>query len=157
MANLDEPLAKHIADIFRRLGSDFEGERNNAATAMWRCLNTNGISFNDLAILIESHRGEIEELKYSDADAAAFYQKGIEKGQAQARESGSSDFWNGGEPQWAKIAMWCQERSARLNSKEQDFIDSVTARTQFREPSDKQKPWLLSIFFRLGGKREAAI
>jgi hypothetical protein len=157
MASLDETLAKQIADRFRRLGSDFEGERNNAATALWRLLNANRISFNDLAVLIENHTGEIEELKYSDADAAVFFQKGVEKGQAEARESGAGGFWNGSEPQWAKITQWCQARSLRLRPKEQEFIDDMAGRTQFREPTPKQAQWLISIFLRLGGRREASI
>jgi hypothetical protein len=157
MISLDETLAKQIADRFRRLGSDFEGERASAANALWKLCKANGISFNDLAILIENHTGEIEELKYSDADVAVFFQKGVEKGQAEVRESGAGGLWNGGTPQWDKIALWCQERSARLRPNEQQFVDDMAGRVLFREPTPKQAQWLLSIFFKLGGKREVAI
>jgi hypothetical protein len=157
MPSIDQPIAKRIAALFRMLGSDYEGERANAIIAMRKLLATEGIGFNDLAVLIENHTGEIEELKYSDADVATIYQKGVEKGQAQAHESGNGVFGADGSPQWDKIALWCQERSARLRPNEQQFIDDMAGRTQFREPTEKQAKWLISIFLKLGGKREATI
>jgi len=157
MTAINEDLASKIASLFRMLGSNFEGERTNAVSRLHNLLCKNNISFNDLAILIENHRGEIEELKYSDADAAVIYQKGVEKGRAQARESGDGAFGVGGAPQWVKMALWCQERSTRLRPSEQQFIDDMAGRTQFREPTPKQAQWLISIFLKLGGKREASI
>jgi hypothetical protein len=159
MSSLNEPLAKKIARLLRLFGSDFEGEAVNALMAMKRLITNEGLSFNDIATLIENHQGEIEEKKYSDADATVIYAKGVEQGRAEAASRGTilpEDFYHeDGSPRWLEIAVWCQERSTRLRPKEQEFIDDMAGRLQWagRKPTEKQGQWLLSIFFQLGGRR----
>ncbi len=79
-ALISEPVAKKIARLFRLLGSPFEGEAHNALRAMQHLLETEGLTFNDVAMLIENASGEIRELKYGDADAHVIYERGKEKG-----------------------------------------------------------------------------
>lgn len=72
MTTLNEPMAKRIATLFRMLGSNFQGEVLGAVAAMKRLFSAEGLSFHDIATVIESCNGEIEERKYSDADAEVF-------------------------------------------------------------------------------------
>jgi hypothetical protein len=131
-----------------------EGDGTNAARMLQLFIPGTGLTFNDIATMVENCNGEIEQYKYSDNDAKGFFDLGVQKGQERAHESGT-DFWPGGVPQWGKIALWCQERSARLRPNEQQFIDDMAGQTQFRGPTPKQAQWLISIFLKLGGKREA--
>src|SRR5262245_48879795 len=73
MAALTEPLAKRIAKFFRMLASDYQGEIMNAVTMMKHTLKSEGLSINDIAIVIENCEGQIEERKYSDTDAEIIY------------------------------------------------------------------------------------
>jgi hypothetical protein len=80
MSTLNEPIAKRIAKLLRLLASPHDGERDNAVRMMQRTLEAERLTFNDIAIVIENHQGEIEERKYSDADAEIIFAKGVEKG-----------------------------------------------------------------------------
>jgi hypothetical protein len=73
MSALNEPVAKRIAILFRLLSSEHDGEVLNAARAMKRLLAAERLSFHDIATVIESCNGEIEERKYSDADAEIIF------------------------------------------------------------------------------------
>ena len=55
--------AKRIAKLFRSLSSDFDGEILTAVAAMKRLFAAEGLSFHDIATVIESCNGEIEERK----------------------------------------------------------------------------------------------
>jgi hypothetical protein len=88
MTLINEPVARRIAKLFRMLGSDFDGEVLNAARRMKQQLTGEGLSFNDIAVVIESANGEIEERKYSDTDAEIIFARGVEKGRMEeARRS----------------------------------------------------------------------
>ena len=50
---------------------------------------------------------------------------------------------------WHGIACECQERGGRLNQREQNFVADMVAWTAFREPTQKQQAWLLSIHGRI--------
>ena len=63
MSTLNEPIAKRIAKLFRLLASDFDAEALNAARRMKQLLAVGGLSFNDIATVIENANGEIEEKK----------------------------------------------------------------------------------------------
>jgi hypothetical protein len=63
VSSLNGPVAKRIAALFRMLSSDFQGEVLNAAAAMKRLFAAEGLAFNDIATVIESCNGEIEERK----------------------------------------------------------------------------------------------
>jgi hypothetical protein len=66
---------ERTADLFRLLDSPFDGEVLGAVGAMKRLFQSEGLSFADVATVITNHQGEIEEKKYSDADAAIIFKK----------------------------------------------------------------------------------
>jgi len=158
MASLNEPVAKRIGRLFRMLGSTFEGERRNSVAAMKKLLTDEGLSFNDIATVIESCNGQIDERKYSDADAEIIFARGVEKGRIEeARKKEQivpSDYYDDdGHPRWDAIAMFCLRNNLRLRPNEQKFVDEMAANTVWREPTERQAKWLLSIFIKLGGRR----
>jgi hypothetical protein len=156
MSALNEPVAKRIAKLFRLLASDFDGEVLNAARRMKQQLATEGLSFNDIATVIENANGEIEEKKYSDTDAEFIFTKGVEKGRAEeAREQEAPpEFYDAdGHPRWSEIALFCQKNTARLRGEwERTFVADMAGRTLWCEPTEKQAKHLLAIFVKLGGK-----
>jgi hypothetical protein len=159
MSTLNEPIAKRIAKLFRLLASDFDGEVLSALRRMKQQLANEGLSFNDIAIVIENANGAIEERKYSDADAKIIFERGKQKGREEEARSRPQDqppdFYDGdGQPRWNAIATFCQKHHPRLRPNEQEFIDDMAGKTMWREPTEKQGKWLLSIFIRLGGRRQ---
>src|SRR6516162_9527138 len=103
MSSLNEPIAKRVAKLFRLLASDFDGEVLNAARRMREQLTAEGLSFNDLATVIENHNGEIEEKKYSDNDAEIIFAKGVEKGrkeEAHKKDLPPAFYDADGNPRW---------------------------------------------------------
>lgn len=83
MSTLSKPGAKRIAKRIRMLSSPFEGEAHNALTMLTRVLAAEGLTFNDIAMVIENTSDEIEEHKYSDADAEIIFARGVEKGRIE--------------------------------------------------------------------------
>jgi hypothetical protein len=159
MSALNESIAKRVADLVRRLASDFEGEQLNTVAALKRTLKREGLSLSDIAIVIESCNGAIEERKYSDSDAEIIYARGVQKGREEEARNRPADhppeFYDiDGHPRWNAIALFCQKNSQRLRPAEQGFIDDMAGNTMWREPTEKQAKWLLSIFIRLGGRRQ---
>jgi hypothetical protein len=132
-----------------------KGEVDNALTMMKHTLQTEGLSFNDIATVIESCNGEIEEKKYSDADAEAIFAKGMEKGrkeEASKRDLPPAFYDADGSPRWNEIALFCQKHEKRLRDEwERTFINDMAGKTLLREPTEKQAKHLLAIFIRLGG------
>jgi len=156
MSALNEPIAKRIAKLFRMLSSDYDGEVLAAARRMKQQLVGEGLSFNDIATVIENCNGEIEERKYSDSDAELIFAKGVEKGrkeEANRKDLPPAFYDADGQPRWSAVALFCQQHHRRLRPKEQEFIDDMAGKTMWREPTEKQGKWLLSIFIRLGGRR----
>jgi hypothetical protein len=155
MSSLNEPVAKRIATLFRMLSSPYDGEVLNAVTAMKRLFAIEGLAFNDIATVIESCNGEIEERKYSDRDAEIIFAHGVKKGRAESRgRSLSANYFDDdGEPRWAEIAKFCHEHPALrgLKPNEQEFIDGLQAKLRWRSPSRAMGGFALSIFWKLGG------
>ena len=148
-------LAKRIGKLIRLMGSSFEGEAIGAVTGLRRLMQTEGIAFNDLALLVENCDGRIEEKRYSDADAEVIFARGVGQGridearyrpQAEPTEYYDAD----GEPQWHAIALYCQRHYESLEQKHREFIDDMTGNTLWRAPTEKQGKYLLSLFYRLG-------
>jgi hypothetical protein len=125
---------------------------------MKRLVANEGLTFHDIATVIENHQGEIEERKYSDSDVAIIFSRGVEKGrEEEARRKEQivpTDCYDAdGQPRWHAMALSCQKHHDRLRPNEQQFIDDMVARTMWREPTEKQGRWLLTLFLRLGGRR----
>lgn len=159
MSTLNEPVAKRIARLFRMLGSNFDGEVHNAVAAMKRLLAAEGLTFNDIATVIEGHNGEIEQKKYSDADAEIIFNKGVEKGRVEEarKQAAPPEFYDSdGQPRWNEIAVFCQKQKDQLRSDwEREFVTDMAGKTLYREPSEKQAKHLMGIFVKLGGYYDA--
>jgi hypothetical protein len=155
MSALNEPVAKRIADLIRMLGSTHDGEILAAVAAIKRLFKAERLDFHDIATVIESCNGAIEERKYSDADAEIIFTRGVEKGRAeqQQQEMSPPEFYDAdGHPRWNEIALFCQRNNARLRSDwEKSFVDDMAGNTVWRQPTEKQAKHLLAIFVKLGG------
>jgi hypothetical protein len=162
MSAIDETIAKKIGRLFRMFGSPFEGEAHNALTMMKRLLETEGLTFSDVAILIENASGEIRQLKCNDDDALDIFTRGVEKGLTEAarKEELPPEFYNiDGEPRWYDIATFCQKNSRQqkngaplLSDWEQEFVSDMPSKMiKYGRPTPKQIPYLLAIFVALGG------
>jgi hypothetical protein len=158
MSTLNEPVAKRIATFFRQLSSEYEGHVLAAVKAMKQLFAAEGLSFHDIATVIENHNGEIEERKYSDSDAEAIFTRGVEKGRAEEaqRRDLPPEFYDAdGQPRWNEIALFCRKNVAQLRSEwEREFITDMAGKTLYRQPTEKQAKHLLAIFIRLGGVYE---
>ena len=53
-------------------------------------------------------------------------------------------------PNWRKWPRFCQANGERLGKRA--FVDNMTTRTVWREPTERQAKCLKSIFLKLGGK-----
>jgi hypothetical protein len=157
MSTLNEPIAKRVGKLVRMFGSPFENERHVALTKLRALLEEDGLTFNDIATVIENANGEIEQLKYSDTDAEIIYARGVEKGRAeQARKPAlAEDFYDENKhPRWNAMAMFCLERRERMRPQELSFVEDMAGRTLSYSLSEKQGKWLLALFIRLGGMRQ---
>ena len=160
MSTLNESIAKRVAKLFRLLASDFDGEVLNAARRMKQQLGAEGLSFNDIATVIENHQGEIEEKKYSDGDLKEVWDLGVEKGRAEEarKHDAPPEFYDAdGSPRWYEIATFCQSNVAQLHSEwERNFVNDMPSRIiKFGKPTERMIPHLLAIFVKLGGYYDA--
>jgi hypothetical protein len=133
------------------LVSDRDGEVIAAVEALKRTLHSQSKDIHALADQIEKPNGG----GLTNAEMKRIYDAGFSAGvrETENRQYGSGDFHNvDGTPEWHEIARFCQQHNDRLKPSERDFIDNVTARTAYREPTEKQEKWLRSIFYSLGGR-----
>ena len=156
MSALNEPIAKRIAKLFRMLSSDYDNEVLAAVSRMKTLFKAEGLSFSDIATVIENANGEIEEKNYSDTDAEIIFTKGVEKGRAEEarkREAPPEFYDTDGQPRWYEIAVYCQQNSTQLrNEWERNFVNDIPGRIiKFGKPTEKMIPHLLAIFVKLGG------
>jgi hypothetical protein len=152
MTALNEPVTKRIAKLFRSLSSDFDGEVLGAVAAMKRLFAAEGLSFHDIATVIESCNGEIDERKYSDADAKIIFERGVAKGLAEQQDINLEFFDCDGRPRWYEMAVFCQRNVGQLCSPwERDFVADIAGKMLERTPSPKQARCILKIFVKLGG------
>jgi hypothetical protein len=158
MTAVKETTAKRIASIFRLLSSNHDGEVMSAVAAMKRLFSSEGLSFNDIATVIESCNGEIEEKKYSDSDVEIIFERGKKMGRAEEARNrpqiDSTEYYDAdGNPQWNAIALYCQRHIKKLETKHHEFIDDMAGNTLYRDPTQRQGKYLLSLFFQLGRGR----
>lgn len=118
-------LAGRLGKLLRMLSSDKEHEVLAAVRAIMRTLNAEKLDIHTLACAVENGTKVTDKQDFvSVVDAS----------------------------DWLQIAEFCRNRDDRLSEKEQTFINDIMARVVWREPSEKQQKWLLSIFYRLGGR-----
>jgi hypothetical protein len=137
------------------LGSNSDGESSNAAMALRRFVESEGVPASDLTMIIVNWDGQIEERKYSDTDAEVIFERGREVGHAEeARNRPPGDpteyYDANGEPQWHAIALYCQRHIQKLPTRHHEFVDDMAGNTMYREPTPRQGKYLLSLFFQLG-------
>ena len=150
-------LTKHIGQIFGlMLGSNSDCESANAASALRRLVESEGVSVSDLTTIIENCDGRIEERKYSDADVEIIFKRGKERGRAEeaTKQQAPPEFYDAdGHPRWSEVALFCQRNIGRLrDEREKEFVNDMTGKLTWREPTERQSRWLFSIFVKLGGK-----
>jgi hypothetical protein len=163
MSELTETVAKRLAKLFSLLGSSHDGEVLSAARAMKRLLESGRLSFPDIAIVIESCNGAIEERKYSDSDAEIIFARGVEKGRVEEerRQKPPPEFYDAdGRPRYDQIALFCQANKDRLRPhipgrfNEHEFVDDMAGKMTWQQPTERQAKVLISIFVKLGGHSE---
>jgi hypothetical protein len=146
-------LARRIGKLIRLMASSSEGEATGATMALRRVQESEGFTFNVLANLIES----FEERKYSDTDADIIFARGEAKGRSEelGKRQAPPEFYDvDGSPRWYEIAAFCKENSARLRSEwERNFVSDefVANIIKFGKPTERQVPFLMAIFVKLGG------
>ena len=152
MSAQKKTIGELLGTMFRMLESAHEGEVLAAIAGMKRLVTTRGLTFSDIAVLLENWSGEeIEAKKYSDTDAEVIYAKGVEKGRAERPQQEPTDFFDANnQPQWQAIALYCQRHYERLEPKHREFIDDMAGNTVWRTPTERQGKYLLSLFYRLG-------
>ena len=144
------PLEQKLGTFIRMLASERDGEVVAAARAIVRTLKAAGADIHVLAERVETANGS----KLTDGEMRKLYDAGYDAGvrAAEAKQHGPHDFRNvDGTPAWHEIARFCQQSRDRLREKEREFINDITSRTVWREPTERQSKWLRSIFYRLGG------
>jgi hypothetical protein len=150
----EKTYEQKIADLVRRLASDFEGEVIATCNALKRALAARDANLNDLANAIEKlATGELDEAHMQRLFDAG-YQKGLEDAtRKQVEAEGAFGLRPDGSPDWERIALYCQRERGRLKEdRHRQFVDDMASRmTWSREPTPKQATYLLSLFRQLGG------
>ena len=148
MSEFNEDVAGRLAPLVRMLSSNIDAEALSAVRSIARVLKTAGLDIHDLAARIEQPSGLTQN------EMELIYSRGYDAGVKAAEDKfhGDGDFRNVDGPSWNEMARWRQRHSERLGMREREFVNSVTARTVWRDPTPKQEKWLKSIFFKLGGR-----
>jgi hypothetical protein len=158
MSVLDRDAAKRISAILKKmLSSQFVGESQASVEVLKAVLARAGLTYHDLAVAIENYGeagvSEIEQRKYTDADAETIFQRGVEKGRKECdgRMLSIDFFDDDGEPRWLAIADYCHNDPGKLALKpnEQQFIEEMPAKLRWRSPTPPMGGFLLSIFWKL--------
>ncbi len=136
--------------MIRMLSSDRDGDVIAAARAILRTLRAEKLDIHALAGAIEKPNGGL-----SETDTKRIYDAGFNDGFRKAENAahGSENFRNvDGNPDWHKMALFCQQRADQLEQKHREFIHDMASRTVWREPTERQGKYLFSLFLKLGGK-----
>jgi hypothetical protein len=145
-------VAQKLGALLRRLSSNHDGEVLATVHAIIRTLNSAGSDLHALADKVEQTN------VIPEADMKRLYQAGYDAGVAASEKQfyGDGDFRtvNGSDPDWSEIAKYRYRKRDQLNEREAEFIGSVSSQLVWRAPSEKQRKWLLSILYKLGGKLE---
>jgi hypothetical protein len=142
-----------VADLVRKLGTDFEQEALAAWGALKRLLASQGASFTDLGNAIE----KLATGGLADDQMQRVYDAGRAQGLADAERKHAEaqaayGLRSDGSPDWEGIALYCQREKGRLKEdRHRQFVDDMASRmTWSREPTPKQATYLLSLFRQLG-------
>ena len=130
-----------------------------AVTAMKQLFAAEGLSFHDIATVIESCNGEIEERKYSDTDAEDHLRHAGSKKAASKKRSAAICRRNFTTPTGSRAgtrSRFFAGRISRSCAASGNAHSSTTwpARRCGSSRAEKQAKHLLGIFIRLGGVYE---
>jgi hypothetical protein len=136
MTNVLAPVADRLGKLLRLLSSDRDGEVISAARAIVRTLGGAGLGINGK--------------RFSEADAAEIYRRGVEDGK-RAAENENIGFHSVDEPTWHEIACECAAHDKCLrDERERQFVGDMVRRTvRGGEPTEKQAHWLRAIYARV--------
>jgi hypothetical protein len=155
MAAARKSFEVRIADLVRKLGTDFEQEALVAWGALKRLLASQSASFTDLGDAIE----KLATGGLADDQMQRVYDAGRAQGHAGAeRKHAEAQAAYGlrpdGSPYWERIALCCQREKGRLKEdRHRQFVDDMAARMVWgHQPTEKQGKYLLSLFRQLGGR-----
>jgi hypothetical protein len=140
--------ARQLGKLVRLMTSDNQGEAEAASAAFLRTGQSKALLC-DLAELIEK-RGIGQLYSEDDLKTAIAYGQDLVRAEVG---NGSQYFDCDGEPIWLSIASFVQQHcdDPRLTRDFfRDFASGIFDQVAHREPSDKQKKWLLIIFMKLG-------
>jgi hypothetical protein len=144
------PISNKIQALIRMLSSDRDGEIVNAVRALNRLLKANGADIHAIADGVGHANGK----KFTEADAAEIYRRGVEDGRREAEKNQDIGFRNVNvhdEPSWHEIACECQKHPDHLrDDREKQFFNDMVRRTiHGGKLSEKQASWLRSIYARV--------
>jgi hypothetical protein len=148
MTNVLAPVADKLGKLLRLLSSDRDGEIVGAARAIVRTLDGAGLDIHALAEGIGAPADG--KKKFSEADAAEIYRRGVEDGK-RAAESENIGFRSVDEPTWHEIACDCAAHDDRLrDERERQFVRDMVRRTvRGGVPTEKQAHWLRAVYARV--------
>jgi hypothetical protein len=144
-----EPTAvgRKLGALVRRLATNHDGEIIATVHALRRTLQSAGSDLHALADKIE------RPADLTEADMKRLFQAGYAAGLAACREARyGGDEFRSVDADWHEVARYCYRKRAQLNEREAQFVESVSSQLVWREPTEKQRKWLQSIFLRLGGR-----
>jgi hypothetical protein len=157
MASATQKQAKKLASCVRLLLSDNPSEVAAALKGVERTLRSVVNTPADIHALADHIEGN-NDGGLNHEEVKKVYDAGYNNGKRDAENKANfvseQSFRNiDGSHNWLEIAKYCQRNNDRIKSpREVEFIDSVTSQLVWREPSERQEKWLLSIFYKLGGK-----
>jgi hypothetical protein len=143
-----EPTAvgRKLGALVRRLATNHDGEIIATVHALRRTLQSAGSDLHALA-------DKIERPVVAEADMQRLFQAGYAAGLAACREAHyGDDEFRSVDADWREVARYCYRNRSQLNEREAQFVESVSSQLVWREPTEKQRKWLQSIFLRLGGR-----
>lgn len=154
MSAAEKPFESKVADLVRRLGSDFDGEIVATQRALKRLLASRDVSFTDLGDAVEKlATGGLEQAAMERVFAAG-REQGLEEAERKRANAQAVFGLNpDGAPDWETIALACQRSKDRIEAKHHQFVDDMASRLAWsREPTEKQGKYLLSLFRQIGGR-----
>jgi hypothetical protein len=147
--NAITPIAGKLGKLLKLLTSDRAGEVVAAARALMKTLDGAGLDIHALVANLG-----LDGKRFSEADAAEIYRRGVEDGRQQAEAERDDDANDGfardvSVEQWGVIAWDCLHHRFLHGAHERDFVESMVARcADGREPTEKQAAWLRKIYAR---------
>lgn len=149
----EKSFESRIANLVRRLGTDFEGEAVATWTILKRLLASRNVTFTDLGDAVEKLATGGLEVEAMSRIFNAGHAQGVKEAERKHAEAQAVFGLNpDGSTDWEAIALHCQRQKHLIEAKHHEFVDDMASRLTWREPTEKQGKYLLSIFRQIGGR-----